>query len=319
MKKILWIALLFLLTIPCLSQAMGPYSDNGNGTVTDQATGLVWQKSANDQQMTWPEALSYCENLIYGGRDDWRLPNIQELRSLVDYNSYAPAIDDETFSCMSAFYWSSTSRASGPAYAWGINFYAGAASWQAKTKEHYVRCVRKGTSSEPPEPTWIEVGGQALTEHGEPVCAMILANGQYIFSSASDGSFDLEAPLDKSGRITLFAFADGFAPFKRTIIPSEAANFHLTMPPADPGTPDLFLTTNMDAGASQQGWVRISGEVDNGQGTPVCAMVLANGQYVFSSSTDGSFTLEVPLDENGQVTIFVFADNFKPYKEVLTY
>jgi len=46
-------------------------------------------------------------------------------------------------------------------------------------------------------------------------------------------------------------------------------------------------------------------------------MVLANGQYTFSSAGNGEYELEVPLDENGQITLFGFADGFQPFKEVL--
>ncbi|PKN55000.1 MAG: hypothetical protein CVU56_23545 [Deltaproteobacteria bacterium HGW-Deltaproteobacteria-14] len=65
--------------------------DNGDGTVTDAATGLVWQRangqqSAGDLQFSWKEALAYCEALALAGHDDWRLPDVRELQSIVDYD-----------------------------------------------------------------------------------------------------------------------------------------------------------------------------------------------------------------------------------------
>ncbi|MEX1312088.1 MAG: DUF1566 domain-containing protein [Candidatus Sulfomarinibacteraceae bacterium] len=60
--------------------------DNGDGTVTDLATGLVWQQSDSGAGMSWEEALAYAEDLELAGYDDWRLPNAKELQSIVDYS-----------------------------------------------------------------------------------------------------------------------------------------------------------------------------------------------------------------------------------------
>ncbi|CAH0529729.1 Lcl domain-containing protein [Vibrio hippocampi] len=62
------------------------FNDQGNQTIKDAATGLIWQQSDSTQGMDWPSALSYCENLELGGRSDWRLPNVKELQSIVDYS-----------------------------------------------------------------------------------------------------------------------------------------------------------------------------------------------------------------------------------------
>jgi len=61
------------------------FTDNGNGTITDSATGLMWQQSDSGVGMNWEEALKYAEGLKLGGYDDWRLPNPKELQSIVDY------------------------------------------------------------------------------------------------------------------------------------------------------------------------------------------------------------------------------------------
>ena len=67
------------------------FRDNGDQTVTDDATGLMWQKangeeSAGDYQFDWPSALTYCEGLALAGHEDWRLPDVKELQSIVDYD-----------------------------------------------------------------------------------------------------------------------------------------------------------------------------------------------------------------------------------------
>ncbi len=69
------------------------FVDNGDGTITDRATGLMWMKSDSGLTYNWEEALAYSENLVYAGYDDWRLPNAKELQSIVDYTR-SPAADD---------------------------------------------------------------------------------------------------------------------------------------------------------------------------------------------------------------------------------
>lgn len=81
------------------------YTANGNGTVTDTVTGLTWQQADDGVYRNWEQALSYCEDLGLGGKDDWRLPNALELQSLVDYSRYDPSIDP-VFECRSYGYWS---------------------------------------------------------------------------------------------------------------------------------------------------------------------------------------------------------------------
>jgi hypothetical protein len=91
------------------------FKDNNDGTVTDQATGLMWQQSDSAGGLNWKEALAYAENLELAGHSDWRLPNAKELQSIADYSSI-PAIDQSFFkmSDPEAWYWSSTTHLDGP-------------------------------------------------------------------------------------------------------------------------------------------------------------------------------------------------------------
>jgi len=61
------------------------FKDNGDGTVTDTASGLIWQQADSGKGMDWPSALAYAAGLKLAGHDDWRLPNAKELQSIVDY------------------------------------------------------------------------------------------------------------------------------------------------------------------------------------------------------------------------------------------
>ena len=129
--------------------AAGSYTDNGDGTVTDTSTGLMWQQAGSANYMDWEHALAYCEGLNLGGYTDWRLPNEKELRSLVDYSRYNPAINTTYFPntvTVSSFYWSSTTYASNADYAWGVYFHYGYHSHYDKSDSYDVRAVRGGQS-----------------------------------------------------------------------------------------------------------------------------------------------------------------------------
>ncbi|MBY4676166.1 Lcl domain-containing protein [Marinobacterium arenosum] len=102
------------------------FTDNGDGTVSDQATDLMWLQADSGEALSWRDALAWAENLEYGGYDDWRLPNAKELQSLVDYSrspdtTNSAAIDPlfETTNIGSeaapeyGFYWSGTTHVEG--------------------------------------------------------------------------------------------------------------------------------------------------------------------------------------------------------------
>lgn len=111
--------------------------------VTDTTTGLIWQKTYEEDK-AWQAALSYCENLDYAGYSDWRLPNKNELVSLVNHEkssgsySYFPDMPGN-------YFWSSSTYADSAIYAWRVNFdytYGGVAKIEKAHDYYYVRCVR---------------------------------------------------------------------------------------------------------------------------------------------------------------------------------
>jgi len=125
-------------------QTKNSFVDNGNGTVTDTSTGLMWQKATAPGTYTWKEALSYCEGLTLAGFNNWRLPTIKELRSIVDYDRTGSAINTSYFpDTLSYNYWSSTTYSS-TSEAWTIYFSYGNASYRNKSRSYYVHAVRGG-------------------------------------------------------------------------------------------------------------------------------------------------------------------------------
>jgi len=111
------------------------YVDNGDGTISDLATGLMWQKADDGVSKDWEEAIEYSENLELVSFNDWRLPNAKELQSIVDYSrspqtTNSPAInpifetteinDPEGNPGHYPFFWTSTTHLD------GINPYSGA-------------------------------------------------------------------------------------------------------------------------------------------------------------------------------------------------
>lgn len=73
------------------------YTDNGDGTITDNITGLTWTQELSTYSMPWSEASEYCESLTTGDKNDWRLPTVKELWSLRDYSQGWPWVDTDYF------------------------------------------------------------------------------------------------------------------------------------------------------------------------------------------------------------------------------
>lgn len=123
------------------------YTNNGDGTVTDLNTRLMWQRGDNQNQSgrTWQEAIDYCSSLGLAGHGDWRLPTDVELMSIVSYGTHDPAIDTRYFpNCRSDGYYSSSTNAGGPDAAWAVYFATGTVANHNKRNDLPVRCVRTG-------------------------------------------------------------------------------------------------------------------------------------------------------------------------------
>jgi hypothetical protein len=124
--------------------------------VTDNLTGLIWTKAADcDVMVTWNNALSYCNTLAAGtcGLSDgssagaWRLPNVRELQSLIDYGNLDPALPTgHPFTNVQGddWYWSSTTYGLGTDSVWNVFFTWGYLGLDYKVNARAVWCVRGG-------------------------------------------------------------------------------------------------------------------------------------------------------------------------------
>jgi hypothetical protein len=119
--------------------------DNGDGTVTDSRTGLMWPKDGtgagywNGQTATWEAAIDWANGLDFANHADWRLPNINELKSFQEI-TWGHYQNQPTY-----YYWSSTTCSDRSLSALNVNFMSGSIDFQDdKTKGYYVVAVRGG-------------------------------------------------------------------------------------------------------------------------------------------------------------------------------
>lgn len=147
------------------------FVDNGDGTISDLATGLMWMKDDYGQSIMWEEALAYCENMEFAGYDDWKLPNVKELHSIVDYSGVYPAVNPKFFNSTKAedenyhtWLWTNTSANEGDGgdgSAWYVSF--GKAVGLDGLDTHGAGAVRERSKYE----------GSAHTEKGDTyVCSL---------------------------------------------------------------------------------------------------------------------------------------------------
>ncbi len=142
---------------------LGLHSNNFlKGTVIDNLTGLTWMRLGEcsrfhtydnvlEDKYSWANAIYSCDQLKSGFcglndgsvAGDWRLPNINELLSLIDRSRHTPALTAGLpFTVESLGYWSATTSASDTRFAWSVYFRSGHASSYGKTYAYNVRCVR---------------------------------------------------------------------------------------------------------------------------------------------------------------------------------
>ena len=158
----------------------------------------------------------------------------------------------------------------------------------------------------------VDLAGTVKDEGGTSLCALVLASGEFMFSCNPPGVFSLtDLPREDDGTVKRQIYADGFFPKIDRLNRSSVDVVVMTQSGACPS-----YNTPYDTGVFPEStgkWIDISGTVllQDTQ-TPICAIVLANGQFMFSCDGSGSYMLNIPLDANGQFKLQVYADGFAP-------
>jgi hypothetical protein len=134
------------VTIPLTIPAH--FTENGDSTITDNLTNLIWQKFPITIAQTWEQAILYSENLVLANANDWRLPNIKELQSLNDETVIQPSVSPLYFQNIGIKkYWSSTSLPNQNTKAWYWNTAYGITTYDDKINSNYIICVRNKSES----------------------------------------------------------------------------------------------------------------------------------------------------------------------------
>lgn len=164
------------------------YADNHDGTVTDRTTGLMWQRcptgyrfsdagtpddpsddrcsSQSNAGATWQSALKASASDLTAGHDDWRLPNVKELASIVELGCLSPAIETGPFpDTLATAFWSSTPARAADA-AMSVDFFAGDVAPLGKAKTGLARLVRAAQAPVLPPPA-LRVGRAAPVTEGD--------------------------------------------------------------------------------------------------------------------------------------------------------
>jgi hypothetical protein len=138
------------------------FTDNGDDTITDSASGLMWEKNDSGYGMEWADALTYAENATTAGYSDWRLPNIKELQSIVDYthspsasdtDDLGPAIDTDYFNITSLDEDSTISYSTSYSPDYGYFWSSTSAYWNTSDTSYYF--------------AWYVAFGTAVDDNGD--------------------------------------------------------------------------------------------------------------------------------------------------------
>ena len=144
----------------------GTPDEHSDDVVLDRATGLMWTRDVLVGTIHWQDAVDYCDSLEIGRLStlatDWRLPSIEELTSLSEPfpSTVSPALPagHPFINVQSSWYWSATTLANLPSFAWLVSMFNGNVSTFAKNNSRYVWCVRGGQSIDTDQtpPAWSE-------------------------------------------------------------------------------------------------------------------------------------------------------------------
>jgi hypothetical protein len=158
----------------------------------------------------------------------------------------------------------------------------------------------------------VDISGTVQTADGIDICAMMLASGKFMFSCNPIGVLSLTGlPRENNDTVKRQIYADGFFP-KIDILTGTTDEAVIMMRSGTCPSYNATYDPSVVPGSAGK-WINIAGKVlQQNSDTAICAMVLANGQHMFSCDGSGSYALYIPLDTNGQFKLQVYADGFAP-------
>lgn len=305
------------------------FKDNGNGTVTDNLTGLMWTKSASSQGYNWPGALSNISSFNstnYLGHSDWRLPNRKEIRSLVDYSQANPALPaGNPFEVPDQDYWTSSND---PVHHMPDALYLSDGTvWNVDgAKElllvwpvrggitngvpQYILIVNKsgdGTGQVTSSPSGIDCGAsctatQYLFNPNTVVTLTATASSGSIFNGwsgdATDSSGSVNITMSSNKSVTA-AFGKSSYTLATAVSPASVGTVTLsTKGPYSPGT-QVTLTANPIPGYQFSGW---SGDASGTQ-NPL-TVTMDKDMSITVNFTELPDLLSMYYDQSGKTVTF---------------
>jgi hypothetical protein len=226
-------------------QSLNQFINNGDGTVTDTFTGLMWQQDSAPGTYNWRQALSYCEDLNLADHSDWRLPTIKELDSIVNL-SRNPSIDITFFPDLNwpYRYWSSTTDARWSGGGWMVDFDAGFTSeGYSKYFDYKVRAVRGGLPGPLGDSVILRgkvIARDALGNILGPLQGVTVGTGSGgSITTDSTGGFLIDGL--SAGSVTITANKTGFYP----------ATINLSVRPGDNSQKVIYMTAQPEEGGTK--------------------------------------------------------------------
>lgn len=147
-------------------------TDNGDGTVTDNLTKLIWEQKTEENEPTsysYNDAIAYCNDLSLGSQDDWRVPTRKEYSTILNYGRVTPSLDTDYFPYYTsvgsnlAYYWSSSEYYDDSSQVWLLRLAFGLIDKTPKTPDLYrIRCVRGSTES---SASYTDNGDSTITDN----------------------------------------------------------------------------------------------------------------------------------------------------------
>jgi len=304
------------------------FSDNNDGTVTDNLTGLIWLKNANCKEtvggiaktegnLVWQDALTWSNNLASGFcgltdgtvAGDWRLPNPRELLSLVDRQNRWPSLpSDHLFTDVQGFNWTSSSYKPNTTYAIFVNIDTGTVINNPKTAysspaRHYVWPVRGGQSSLSASPAVHAFGSLPVLSSSAPQTVTLVNNGasDIVVSSISTAGSDSSMFTVDTGDGT-----GGTCGTTPTLAPAGSCTVTVTFSPTNTGARSSALRIRSNDAASPKD-IGLSG---TGEGYTISTSVIGgNGTIDCQSPVAPAASSNCTISPSAHYHLATFTDN----------